>query len=59
MIWTRRSGWRRTFALFPIILSEQAVWLQWVWVRSHGDHYEVALEDPSALSQTQEEKTNG
>ena len=44
------DGWRKRFALFPIIFYEGEttvfVWLQWTWQRFNGLYTEVRLEDP-------------
>jgi len=46
----RDDGWRKRFALFPIVLTEgrtkTLVWLQWTWRRFNGFHTEISITDP-------------
>ena len=46
----RDDGWRKRFALFPIILTEgrekTLVWLQWTWRRFNGFYTEISITDP-------------
>lgn len=48
MIWKRKrsDGWRRFFAVLPVTVQGQTVWLEWYWRRWWGDHYEVNWTDP-------------
>lgn len=47
MRWRNRTWkWKRHFALLPISLSNETIWLEWVWRRFCGDCYEVRLTPP-------------
>ncbi len=39
--------WHRRFALLPIVLSDEVIWLCWYWARPGGEYTEVSLTDPA------------
>ena len=46
---TQGRKWRRAFALLPITVDGDSIWLAWYWRRFMGDCYEVSFtkESPS------------
>jgi len=35
------DGWRKRFAILPINLREEIIWLEWYWAREMGLYTEV------------------
>ena len=48
MRWKQNDGWRRRFALLPLFVSDEVVWLQTYWARPRGEYTEVRFTDPRA-----------
>lgn len=36
-----RDGWRRRFALLPVKIGDQIIWLEWFERRVTGHYYEI------------------
>lgn len=42
MKWTyKRNPWRRKFAIIPVCVEGECIWLRWYWARWMGDCREV------------------
>ena len=48
-----RQGWRRRFALFPVKIGEQWLWLEKYEARHMGEYREVRTLEDAALSPEQ------
>ncbi len=58
MRWRNRDlhGWQRRFAVLPVTVADETVWLEWFWRRFAGDCIEISFGDqhPFLTRQTQE-----
>jgi hypothetical protein len=43
---SREDDWRRGFALLPIKIGDEWVWLERFWYRPRGEFTEVSLDHP-------------
>lgn len=43
-----KNRWHRWFALIPITIGKETIWLEWYWYRWCGDVTEVSLIEPQA-----------
>lgn len=58
MIWSRKrkSDWRRWFAIIPVPIGDEVVWLQWFWWKPCGEYDIRSAVDPEKSA---EETANG
>lgn len=38
--------WKRRFALLPVLIDDEWVWLEWYWRMHYGDGYAVSFDKP-------------
>lgn len=47
----RYHEWRRRFAIVPVLIGDEWVWLEWFWIQRCGDANLVSLHKPEEADQ--------